>query len=149
MKKISFLVIVIFLLGNSLSLSAQSNQTGRYADINYDKVEYVAETKTDQLDQVVQLEQKKQKKKVYQIYRSHEIKKQKKLRDAKFIKNHRYKRRPNHVQVIHTAYDERKENQLLEKLDKEAEQKVRQTLTNKQKQLLSKEHKKESAVTEQ
>jgi len=149
MKNISFLLVGTFMLGNSFLLHAQRDQSRRYADINYDKVEYVAEVKTEQLGKIVGLDEKKQKKKVYQIYKNNEVKKQKKLRDAAFVKKQRYKKRPNRVQVAHTEYDERKEIELLEKLDKEAQQKVKQTLTNKQKQLLAKHNQKEKDVVEQ
>ncbi|MFH6603602.1 hypothetical protein ACEZ3G_08955 [Maribacter algicola] len=136
MKKEIFMVIGVLLFAHSLFLHAQGRPIDSYGNINYEKLESVVEEKTQRLDEVVHLNKGKQKKKAYQIYKDYEIKKQKKLANTKFKQRNRYKERPHRKQSSYTEYDEQKENLLLEKLDKQASEKIKEILTQKQKKRL-------------
>ncbi len=146
MKKINFLMFLFLFLSTSSLVNAQKKQVAHYADINYDKVRYVAEAKTGQLNKIVQLNEGNQQKKIHLIYENYEIKKQKKLRDIRKANKHKYRRKPNRVQIVYTKHDEQKERQQLEKLDREAENKIKKVLTGKQRQLLEEHRENEKKV---
>lgn len=129
MKTKSILVLAIVVLCSSYSLKAQKKGDV----INLEKVEYVANAKTEELDKIVHLEERHQKKNIHKIYSNYEIQKQRLIRQTnkKSYKSHNTYFRGNKKE------DKDKKIKLL---DKEVDMKINQQLTRKQRNKL-REHK--------
>lgn len=117
---------------STVTLNAQKKHADKYADINYEKVAYVAKEKTEKLDKIVRLDKKKQEKKVYNIYEKHEVRVQKLRRDIKIDKKIKYKKKQNRVRHVYQEYEAKKEKEQFENLKKQVVSNIVKILNNRQ-----------------
>lgn len=122
MKNISLTLAGLILIFLTHTIQAQKKKNV----INLEKVEYIADIKTEELNKIVQLDDKNQRKNIHRIYSAHEIQKQKLLKKAK------KKIKRNH-------HDSDKKN--IDNLEKELDRKVGQQLTSKQNKKLLEHYK--------
>ncbi len=113
MKNISLTLVGLIFIFFTHTIQSQKKKNV----INLEKVEYIADIKTEELNKIVHLDDKNQRKNIQRIYSGHEIQKQ------KLLKNPRKK-----IKRKHHGSNKKK----IDDLEKELDRKVSKQLTPKQ-----------------